>query len=73
MAREHQPEAMIFNMGSPTTLLNLPVTFNIVELVEDLRDGQRVTRHSIMNDDGELAAGLTVGNRRLNQVPDAPE
>ncbi|MFJ4171808.1 alpha-L-fucosidase [Paenarthrobacter sp. NPDC089714] len=60
--------------GSVTMRFPTPVTFNYVELVEDLGSGQRITRHSVTHDGGthdggEVATGLTVGNRRLHQVP----
>ncbi|MFJ4027337.1 alpha-L-fucosidase [Paenarthrobacter sp. NPDC089989] len=65
--------------GSVTMRFPEQVTFNYVELVEDLSSGQRITRHSITHDGGahdggthdggDIATGLTVGNRRLHQVP----
>ncbi|WP_244296963.1 alpha-L-fucosidase [Paenarthrobacter nitroguajacolicus] len=51
--------------------LNFPaaVTFNHLELVEDLGLGQRITHHVVSTDEGHLVEGMTVGSRRLHQVP----
>ncbi|MEV7604001.1 alpha-L-fucosidase [Paenarthrobacter sp. NPDC089322] len=60
--------------GGATLSFPAAVTFNHVELVEDLGAGQRIVRHRIAASttaDGgtEIASGLTVGSRRLHQVP----
>jgi len=45
------------------------VPLDHVELGEDLSEGQRVVRHRLLTDDGDvLASGLTVGAQRLHAV-----
>jgi alpha-L-fucosidase len=46
-----------------------PVRFDHLELREDLRDGQRVARHEVVADGSVVAAGLTVGVRRVHAFP----
>ncbi|MFW0775747.1 alpha-L-fucosidase [Paenarthrobacter nitroguajacolicus] len=63
-------EAAVENHDGGATL-RLPgaVTFNHLELVEDLSSGQRITRHAISAQGADLAEGKTVGSRRIHQVP----
>lgn len=42
--------------------------FTHVELVEDLSGGQRITGHTVLADGRHIAAGQTVGVRRIHQV-----
>ncbi|MEV6103697.1 alpha-L-fucosidase [Streptomyces sp. NPDC051940] len=46
-----------------------PVTLDHLELAEDLTAGQRVTSHRILHGDTVLAAGHTVGVRRVHAFP----
>ncbi|MFJ5955932.1 alpha-L-fucosidase [Paenarthrobacter sp. NPDC092416] len=60
--------------GGATLSFPAQVTFNQIELVEDLASGQRITRHSIAlhgiaSAGNELVEALTVGNRRIHQIP----
>jgi len=55
--------------GGATVAFPAAVTFNQLELVEDLDSGQRITRHVVSADGEPLVAGMTVGNRRIHQVP----
>ncbi|SEJ60815.1 alpha-L-fucosidase [Arthrobacter sp. yr096] len=55
--------------GGATLSFPAAVTFNHLELVEDLDSGQRITHHTVATDDGTLVEGMTVGNRRLHQTP----
>lgn len=55
--------------GGATLRFPAPVTFNHLELVEDLRSGQRITRHVVSNDGADLLDAMTVGNRRIHQLP----
>ncbi|MGF4044847.1 alpha-L-fucosidase [Paenarthrobacter nitroguajacolicus] len=55
--------------GGATLRFPSPVTFNHLELVEDLRTGQRITRHVVSNDGADLLDAMTVGNRRIHQLP----
>jgi alpha-L-fucosidase len=43
-----------------------PVTFDHLELREDLARGQHITAHRILADGREIAAGYTVGVRRVH-------
>lgn len=63
-------EATLVNHdGGATLSFPAAVTFNHLELVEDLGSGQRITHHTVSTDDGPLVEGMTVGNRRLHQRP----
>lgn len=63
-------EATIEHHDAGATLrFPAPVTFNHLELVEELSQGQRITAHSVHSGDTELVAGMTVGNRRLHHLP----
>ncbi|MFE4194309.1 alpha-L-fucosidase [Paenarthrobacter sp. NPDC056912] len=55
--------------GGATLTFPAEVTFNHLELVEDLSSGQRITRYAVSTDEGALVEGMTVGNRRLHQFP----
>ncbi|WP_159709137.1 alpha-L-fucosidase [Arthrobacter sp. 18067] len=55
--------------GGATLSFPAAVTFNHLELVEDLSPGQRITHHIVSSDDAELVEGKTVGNRRIHQLP----
>jgi alpha-L-fucosidase len=70
--------------GGATLTFPAAVTFNHVELAEDLGMGQRITQHSVLaggvgdGDEGlvgdggggaVLVEGKTVGNRRIHQLP----
>jgi alpha-L-fucosidase len=46
-----------------------PVTIDQLALVEDLTDGQRITGHAVLDGDEVIAAGQTVGSRRLHAFP----
>ncbi|MDP5228011.1 MULTISPECIES: alpha-L-fucosidase [Arthrobacter] len=64
-------EARLTDLGDGEWELDFgrEVLLDHVELGEDLTEGQRVARHSILGKDGEvLAAGLTVGSQRLHAV-----
>ncbi|MFJ3956015.1 alpha-L-fucosidase [Arthrobacter sp. NPDC090010] len=64
-------EARLTDLGAGEWELDFGATVTVdhVELGEDLTQGQRVTRHSLVGDDGEvLATGLTVGSQRLHAV-----
>lgn len=45
-----------------------PTTFDHIELREDLASGQRIDRHELFVDGSPLAAGRTVGVRRIHPV-----
>ncbi|MCU6480283.1 alpha-L-fucosidase [Arthrobacter sp. A2-55] len=62
-------EAVVEHDGGGATL-TLPerVEFTHVELVEELAGGQHITRHAVSVDGREVAAGRTVGIRRIHQV-----
>lgn len=65
-------EAVVENHdGGATLTFPAAVTFGHLELVEDLADGQRITGHRVQADGVDVAAGMTVGIRRLHQVPAA--
>ncbi|WP_309138333.1 alpha-L-fucosidase [Paenarthrobacter sp. CM16] len=64
--------------GGATLTFPAAVTFNHVELAEDLGMGQRITQHSVLDGEGldgdggggaVLVEGKTVGNRRIHQLP----
>ncbi|WP_043433384.1 alpha-L-fucosidase [Paenarthrobacter nicotinovorans] len=69
--------------GGATLTFPAAVTFNHLELVEDLGSGQRITQHEVfaggvgdggvlagdVGDGGVLSEGKTVGNRRIHQLP----
>ncbi|MCP1412238.1 alpha-L-fucosidase [Paenarthrobacter sp. A20] len=55
--------------GGATLSFPAAVTFNHLELVEDLSSGQRITHHVVSGDDSKLVEGKTVGNRRIHQLP----
>ncbi|UQN31062.1 alpha-L-fucosidase [Brachybacterium kimchii] len=58
--------------SSVSAVLRLPgpTTFDHVELREHLEDGQRIRRHRLLDSRGrELAAGGTVGVRRIHRLP----
>jgi hypothetical protein len=40
----------------------------VLRLAEDLAQGQRVSRFDVSGDDGELAAGETIGYQRLARI-----
>ncbi|ABM06431.1 alpha-L-fucosidase [Paenarthrobacter aurescens] len=63
-------EASVENHDGQATLsFPASVTFNHLELVEDLSSGQRIRRHVVAADGVDLADGMTVGNRRIHQLP----
>jgi len=63
-------EATVENYdGGATLRLPAAVTFNHLELVEDLELGQRISRHVVFADGVHLVDGMTVGNRRIHQLP----
>jgi alpha-L-fucosidase len=62
-------EAVVNNDGGGATLtLPARTAFTHVELAENLAEGQHISRHAVSIDGQEVAAGLTVGIRRIHQV-----
>lgn len=55
--------------GGVTLGFPAAVTFNHLELVEDLNAGQRITRHVVSSEGANLIDGMTVGSRRIHQLP----
>ena len=55
--------------GGATLSFPAAVTFNHLELVEDLSSGQRITRHVVMTEGANIVEGMTVGSRRIHQLP----
>lgn len=52
-------------------IMTLPsaVEFNLVDLREDMADGQTIDSFTVLADGDTIASGTTVGNRRILQVP----
>ena len=65
----HRIEAdVIHDDGGATVVLPETVTFNHLELVEDLGTGERITGHTILANESIVAAGQSVGIKRIHQV-----
>jgi alpha-L-fucosidase len=63
-------EATVENYdGGATLRFPAAVTFNHLELVEDLASGQRITHHVVSADGADLVDAMTVGSRRIHQLP----
>lgn len=65
----HRVDAKIIHDDDGATLvLPATATFNHIELVEALDNGQRIAGHSIFANDAVVAAGQSVGIKRIHQV-----
>lgn len=63
-AQPISPARLVQDGCRVTAFFDVPVRFDHLELVEDLRTGQRVFEHEVMADGRTLAAAGTVGARR---------
>ncbi len=59
---EQDGDEVVIDFGAEVTLDHLA-------LVEELTDGQRITRHAVLDGDQEVAGGQSVGSRRLHAFP----